>query len=117
MVNRRDLTSLVYENLANARTATLKELTSAEVDNLQLLESNQALTTELLAVTAQETSWRDRISDDEVIQQVEAEEQEYRKVRAQRDTLKSVVSALVVGSGIDWARDEKLRDLVLDELD
>lgn len=44
-------------------------------------------------------------------------EQEYKKTRAQRDTIKSVISALVVGSGVDWARDDRLRNLVLDELD
>ena len=31
--------------------------------------------------------------------------------------LKSLVSGVVVGSGADWARDEELRDMVLDSED
>lgn len=81
------------------------------------MEQNKGLASELLALTAQETSWRDRVSDKAVIAQLEDIEQEYKKTRAQRDTIQSMISALVVGSGVDWARDDRLRNLVLDELD
>ena len=117
LVNRRDVLSLVYENLANTRTATVEALSNAEVENLRLMEQNKGLASELLELTAQETSWRDRVDDEAVIAQMEDIEQEYKKTRAQRDTIKSVISALVVGSGVDWARDDRLRNLVLDELD
>ena len=117
LVNRRDVLSLVYENLANTRTATVEALSNAEVENLRLMEQNKGLASELLELTAQETSWRDRVDDEAVIAQMEDIEQEYKKARAQRDTIKSVISALVVGSGVDWARDDRLRNLVLDDLD
>lgn len=117
LVNRRDVLSLVYENLANTRTATVEALSNAEVENLRLMEQNKELASELFELTAQETSWRDRVDDEAVIAQMEDIEQEYKKTRAQRDTIKSVISALVVGSGVDWARDDRLRNLVLDELD
>ncbi|KUL91916.1 hypothetical protein ZTR_01201 [Talaromyces verruculosus] len=117
LVNRRDVLSLVYENLANTRTATVEALSNAEVENLRLMEQNKGLASELLELTAQETSWRNRVDDEAVIAQMEDIEQEYKKTRAQRDTIKSVISALVVGSGVDWARDDRLRNLVLDELD
>ncbi|EED19421.1 conserved hypothetical protein [Talaromyces stipitatus ATCC 10500] len=117
LTNRRDVLSLVYENLANARTATVEALSNAEVENLRLMEQNKGLASELLELTAQETSWRDRVDDEALIARMEEIEQEYKKTRAQRDTIKSVLSALVVGSGVDWARDDRLRDSVLEELD
>lgn len=117
LVNRRDVLSLVYENLANARTATVEALSKVEVENLRLMDQNKRLASELLELTAQETSWRDRVDDGAVIAQMENIEQEYKKTRAQRDTIKNVISALVVGSGVDWARDDRLCNLVLDELD
>ncbi|EEA27015.1 hypothetical protein TMatcc_004704 [Talaromyces marneffei ATCC 18224] len=117
LINRRDVLSLVYENLVNARTTTVEALSNAEVENLRLMEQNKGLASELLELTAQETLWRDRIDDEAVIAQMEDIEQEYKKTRARRDTIKSVISALVVGSGVDWARDDRLRSLVLDELD
>jgi hypothetical protein len=95
----------------------VEALSNAEVDNLRLMEQNKGLASELLELTAQETSWRDRVDDEAVIAQMEDMEQEHKKTRAQRDTIKSVISALVVGSGVDWARDDRLRDMVLDELD
>jgi hypothetical protein len=31
--------------------------------------------------------------------------------------MKNIASAVIAGSGVDWARDDQLRALVLDELD
>lgn len=81
------------------------------------MEQNKGLASELLGLTAQEISWRDQLDDGAAIAQMGDIEQEYKKTRAQRDATKSVISALVVGSGVDWARDDRLRNLVLDELD
>ncbi|OKL63088.1 hypothetical protein UA08_01496 [Talaromyces atroroseus] len=116
LVNRRDVLSLVYENLANTRSAALETLSNTEVENLRLIDKNRELASQLLELTAQETSWRDRVDDGALLARIEATEEEYKKTRAQRDTVKSVVSAMVVGSGVDWARDDRLRGLVLDEL-
>lgn len=117
LINRRDVLSLVQENLANTRAGTLEALSNAEVENIRMVEKNRTLASQLLELTAQEESWRDRVDDEVLKAQIEEVENEYKKTRAQRDTLKNVISAMVVGSGVDWARDEKLRDLVLDELD
>lgn len=82
-----------------------------------MIEENKELASQLLELTAQEISWRDRVDDEALLARIEETEQEYKQTRAQRDTIKSVIGAIVVGSGVDWARDDRLRDLVLDELD
>jgi hypothetical protein len=117
LIHRRDLLSLVHENLATAQASALESLSNTEVDNLRVMQRNQVLVRTLLDLTTQESSWRDQISDASVKTQMEEMARGYRKTRAQWDNMKGVISAVIVGSGIDWARDDKLRDLVLDDLD
>lgn len=117
LVHRRDLLSLVHENLANAQASALESLSNTEVDNIRVIRRNQELARQLLDLTAQESSWRDKIDDASLQTQMKEIESEYKKTRAKWDQMKGVLGGIIVGSGIDWARDETLRDLVLDDLD
>ena len=81
------------------------------------MEQNKELASELLGLTAKETSWRDRVDDENLVARMEEIEQEYKKTRDQRDIIKSVMGAVVVGGGVDWARDDRLCNLVLEDLD
>lgn len=117
LIHRRDLLSLIHENLANAHAATLEALSNAEVDNLRVTKRNQELVRELLDLTRQESSWREEITDATLKAQIEEVEADRKKSRAKWDVIKGVVSAVIVGSGVDWARDDTLRKLVLDESD
>ena len=92
------------------------ELTATEVEQVQLNERNAALAEELLELTdAQQRRSRVEIEDPIVRSQVEELEGEVRRGRLKWRIIKSVVSAMVVGSGVDWASDESLRELVLDD--
>ncbi|KAL1991334.1 hypothetical protein VTN49DRAFT_5326 [Thermomyces lanuginosus] len=116
LIHRRDVLSMVHENLANAQASILAALSDAEVETMQATQTNQELVSQLLHLTSQQSSWRDEVDDDSLRSQIEEVEKEGKKARAQRDRIKEVVSAVIVGSGVDWARDERLRQLVLDEL-
>lgn len=116
MIHRRDVLSLVLENLTNAQASILAALSDTEVETMQATHANQELASQLLRLTSQQSSWRDEMDDDSLRSQIEAVEKEGKEARAQRDRIKEVVSAVIVGSGVDWARDERLRQLVLDEL-
>ncbi|KAL1968318.1 hypothetical protein VTN77DRAFT_1847 [Rasamsonia byssochlamydoides] len=117
LIHRRDLLSLIHENLENAQAATLEALSNAEVDNLRVTKRNQELVRTLLDLTRQESSWRNQVTDARLKAQMEEVEADRKKKRAKRDVIKGVVSAVIVGSGIDWARNDTLRELVLDESD
>lgn len=117
LVNRRDVLSLVYENLANAQTSTLEALSDAEVDHTRTTKHNQELASQLLQLTAQESSWRDALVDQNLQSQIAEAERQHKAARGKWDTMKNIASAVVAGSGVDWARDDQLRALVLDELD
>jgi uncharacterized protein with PIN domain len=117
LVNRRDVLSLVYENLANAQARTLEALSDAEVDHIRTTKHNQELASQLLELTAQESSWRDALVDQDLQSQIVEAERQHKAARGRWDMMKNIASAVVAGSGVDWARDDQLRALVLDELD
>jgi predicted nucleic acid-binding Zn-ribbon protein len=107
---------LALENFTEAQASTLKKLSSLEVENLQLHRQNQELARELLELTEDDESWREQLDDPELKQQLEQLEAEHKQSKAKWETMKSVASAIIVGSGVDWAEDEDLTALVLDDL-
>lgn len=115
LINRRDILSLAQENLTETHVATLKKLSTVEVENLQLHEKNQELARELLELTKDDDSWREQLDDPELKQQLSELETDHKKSKARWETMKSVASAIVVASGVNWAEDEDLTALVLDE--
>lgn len=117
LINRRDLLSLIQENLATAHAATLEALSNVEVENMRINKKNQELARTLLDLTSHDSRWKERIEDEGLKAQLEELEAEHKKRRARWETIKSIASAAVVGSGVDWARDDRLRELVLDESD
>ncbi|KAJ5167969.1 uncharacterized protein N7482_003563 [Penicillium canariense] len=117
LVNRRDVLALAQENLASARELVLKQLSDAEVENLQLNRENQELVRELLELTKQDSSWRERLQDADLASQLDRLDAELKRNRAKWEIMKNIASAMVVGSGLDWANDDTLRGLVLDESD
>lgn len=57
------------------------------------------------------------IDDLDVKQQITGLEADVRLSRQRWRLMKGVVSGLIAGSGVNWAGDEKLQSLVLDEED
>ncbi|KAL5357717.1 centromere protein H (CENP-H)-domain-containing protein [Aspergillus floccosus] len=117
LVNRRDVLSLAHDNLNAAQNSTLRKLSDVEVENLQLHRENKDLVQELLSLTKDDESWREELEDAELKAQLDQVRTDYKKSKAKWDTMKSVASALVVGSGVNWAEDDDLLSLVLDESD
>ncbi|KAE8152692.1 centromere protein H (CENP-H)-domain-containing protein [Aspergillus avenaceus] len=117
LINRRDVLALAHENLNTALTSTLKKLSSAEVENLQLHKTNKQLIQELLELTRKDESWRYQLGDTDIKTQLDQAKADQQKSKAKWEAMKSITSAIVVGSGVNWAEDENLTALVLDESD
>ncbi|OAX80185.1 hypothetical protein ACJ72_05482 [Emergomyces africanus] len=115
LINRRDLLSLIYANLSRAHASCTQTISNAKVDNIHGNTKNQELVQTLLGLTSTEKSWRDKITDPNLISQLETLEKESKAEKANWVTMKHVVSAAIVASGIDWAEDEELHDLVVDD--
>lgn len=117
LINRRDVLSLAHENLHTAHSATVRQLSNLEVENRQIHEKNRELVRQLLDLTGPDGSWRDQLEDQDLIAQLNALDADQQKSQARWDAMKNIASAVVVGSGVNWAEDEKLSALVLDEAD
>jgi len=115
LINRRDLLSLIRENLAHAHEVCLEALANAEVQNIRAVQENQALVRTLFELTKVQKSRKEDITDAKLKSQLEMLEMENRTQRANWVTIKRVVSAAIVASGVDWASDEKLQELVIEE--
>lgn len=57
----------------------------------------------------------ERIDDPKIRTKLEKLKEEARNSRLKWRVMKSVVSATIAGSGLNWALDDELRDLVLDD--
>jgi hypothetical protein len=117
LVNRRDVLALVHENLASAHDLVMRQLSNLEIQNLQINRENQELVRQLLELTKEDLSWREKLEDPKLLSQLDSFETDLKARKAQWETMKSIASAVVVGSGLNWADDDMLRALVLDESD
>ncbi|KAK2767775.1 hypothetical protein FQN54_003934 [Arachnomyces sp. PD_36] len=115
LINRRDTLSLIHESLSSAHSSTTAALSDAEVENIAITKRNQELARTLLELTEREKSLQEEVTDGELKTQLDALKAESKTEKAKWETIKSVVSAMVAASGVDWARDEDLQRLVLDE--
>lgn len=109
--------ALAYENLASARNSVLKQLRDTEVENLQINQENQELVRQLLELTKEDDSWREKLQDADLASQLDELEADFKTRKAKWEVMKNIASGMVVGSGLNWADDEKLCALVLDESD
>ncbi|KAJ4377426.1 hypothetical protein N0V83_000251 [Neocucurbitaria cava] len=81
----------------------------ADKKNRELSQTMLALAEEMKAQSAKD------IEDPKLRDQVDAVDKELKESRRRMKTLKGVLSAMIVGSGINWAADEGLTELVLDD--
>jgi ABC-type protease/lipase transport system fused ATPase/permease subunit len=115
LLNRRDVLSLTHENLTNKVSATEEALSRAEVENMKATRRNQELAQTLLGLTNNAKSRRDDIDDEKLKDKLEVLERENKLRGTRRRILKNVVGSVIVGSGVDWASNEELCDLVMDD--
>lgn len=81
-----------------------------------ILEKNRNLAASLVDLTEQIKAQRiAAIKDSDLIDQAEQSKLDHETAKKLWRTMKSVVAAIIAGSGIDWARNSDLKRLVLDE--
>lgn len=95
------------------------ELIKLEVENRTIGQKNTLLATDMLQLAA-DNQGRHRVEDVDDInlkKEMAEVESELATSRQRWKVIKGVTSAVVAGSGVDWARDKRLRDMVLDPPD
>ena len=116
LIDRRDTLEIAHTNLSSSFQMLLKETARVSADNIRAMERNRSLTATLLPLAQKVQARKDEVSQDARFgAQLEELRQDAARARQRWRMMKSVAAALVAGSGIDWAGDDNLRDLVVDE--
>jgi hypothetical protein len=106
---------MVHGSQTSKLASTTRALSTAEQGNIVANQKNRELAQTMLALAEQMKSQSVQdIEDLQLRQQVDAVEKELRDSRRRAKTLKGILSAMIVGSGINWAADEGLTELVMD---
>ncbi|KAB8291138.1 hypothetical protein EYC80_009826 [Monilinia laxa] len=116
LIEKRDIFSEKLAQMSNKLQSSREELMKESSENTITGRKNIELATQMLAL-AKETSsqGKEDIQDSEVRAQLDELEKEMKKSKQRWRIMKNTTSAVIVGSGIDWARDPKLLEIVLDD--
>lgn len=118
LINERDVLAMVSSTLAKELADVTKSLSATEIECMQLATKNQDLSQTMLSLAEEASTKTVKDVDDASIRgQLQDLDAQIRSARRDWRIMKSVVSGVIAGSGINWATDEKLRDLVLDDED
>ncbi|KAJ4349892.1 uncharacterized protein N0V89_008511 [Didymosphaeria variabile] len=116
LVTENDALSMVHGLLATQLANDQRALSAAEQGNITINKENrnQSRMVLKLAEEVKAQSIED-IVDASLRAQVEKAERDVQASRRRATIIKGILSAMVVGSGINWAADKELRELVMDD--
>jgi len=120
----RDLSAYIQRREQAAKDAARQDsemqATKDAIDELDVLnrasnERNAGLAAEILRlVEAAARPSKHTILNAHIANQTSALKDEVKSSRQRWKIMKGTASAIVAGSGLDWVRDERLRDMVVD---
>ena len=116
LITDRDATSTTLASQNTKLHSLLSDLTDVESRSLRLSRENVALAERLLELAKQTEQGRAELlpRDSEYAAEIARLEAEVKTSRQRWQVLKGTASAIVAGSGVDWASDAGLREMVLD---
>ncbi|KAF1921196.1 centromere protein H (CENP-H)-domain-containing protein, partial [Ampelomyces quisqualis] len=118
MMTEHDTVSMLHGSLAARLVAVQKTVGTTAQANMVARRKNRELAATMLALAEEiKVQTAKDIDDARLREQVGAVEQQVKDSRRRMKVLKGLLSAMVVGSGINWAADEQLVELVLDDVD
>jgi hypothetical protein len=118
LITEHDTVSMVHGSQTAKLTSIAQALNTAEQGNIVANRRNRELAQTMLALAEEMKSQSAKdIEDARLRDQVNAVETELRDSRRRVKTLKGILSAMIVGSGINWAADETLTELVMEDED
>ncbi|KAI9717289.1 MAG: hypothetical protein M1812_004816 [Candelaria pacifica] len=116
LIEKRDLLSMTHAQLSTDMSTLDDSLSALMTDNIRLWERNRELAQTLTRMAeVSKTSRIEDVKDARHRSQLELLKQENRVRKSRWRLMKGVVSTVVVGSAVDWARNNELRELVVDE--
>ncbi|TVY65618.1 hypothetical protein LSUE1_G008543 [Lachnellula suecica] len=115
LIEQRDKLSIGLSDLSAKVLSTRNQLMAAETEHVIKARENAETAGRMLALAEEaSTQTKEGIDDVEVREQLDALEMEVKTSRQMWRIMKGTASGTIVGSGVDWARDPKLLEIVLD---
>ncbi|EON65256.1 hypothetical protein W97_04493 [Coniosporium apollinis CBS 100218] len=116
LVHDRDVLAMLHNDTTTRLSTAAVELTKAERGNVIANEKNRELTQTLLALAEETKSEKTEVVQDPKLRsKLEGLDAQIRASRREWRTMKGITAAVIAGSGVDWARDDALRGLVMDD--
>jgi hypothetical protein len=116
LITENDIVSMIHGSQTSKLASTTRALSTAEQGNIVANQKNRELAQTMLALAEDMKSQSVQdIEDPQLRHQVDTVDKELKDSRRRVKTLKGILSAMIVGSGIDWAADESLTELVMDD--
>ena len=117
-VQERDETSISVAKHADSKTKLRRDLTGVQVQSIHICRENVKLTEELFELAEQAKQKKAiRLENPAVQREMDKLTREVKSSRQRWKVMKGVASGIIAGSGVDWAGDEDLRNIVLDPED
>lgn len=114
-MERRDTSSIKVAQEAARSTRLWDDSTKVQADTLRASRDNVRLAAELFTLTEEaERKKMGRKDDSRTQDELEKLEREVKSSRQRWRVVKGVAAGVIAGSGIDWAGNDELRDIVLD---
>ncbi|PMD64073.1 uncharacterized protein K444DRAFT_583800 [Hyaloscypha bicolor E] len=115
LIQQRDDLSITLTELSTRVLSTRNELKNVESEHMVTARKNAELAATMLALAEEaDTKRKEDIDDPKARQQLDELEVKMKTGRQRWRIMKETASATIAGSGIDWARDPKLLEIVLD---
>ncbi|KAI5800944.1 centromere protein H (CENP-H)-domain-containing protein [Pyronema domesticum] len=109
LLSRRDLLSSTHAHLSSLLLHRQTSLTSLQTSTISLSLRNKELAAQILELSQQ----REKEKEIHKTGEYKKAEEAYKAAKRKWDVTSGVTRAIVVESGVDWARDEGLRVVVV----
>ncbi|RKF64679.1 hypothetical protein OnM2_017096 [Erysiphe neolycopersici] len=112
LLEKRDELSFSLTQLSRKVSDLQDELLKLEIENMRISSENKKLVASMLRLIKEASSETEQTESSQELEKIKSE---VALARQRWKIMKGTVSALIVGSGIDWSRDSKLLQIVLEE--
>merc|ERR1712000_151084 len=114
-IQNRDSTSLRVATSTSSVAKLRSQSTDTQTEALGIAKENVALAGEVMELVGRVSEKKRAYQDDEsTMARLRKLEDEMKGSRRRWRIMKGITSGVITGSGVDWGRDEKLIELVLD---
>ncbi|KAH8180104.1 centromere protein H (CENP-H) domain-containing protein [Sarocladium implicatum] len=117
-IEQRDNVSISIAKQSADMANIKSDMTNTQIEAIRATRENVALASQVFDLADQVKRKKgSRPNDPKILREIEKLEQDVKTSGQRWRVIKGVASGVVVGSGVDWARDDALCDIVLDPED